>query len=402
MFYSAPDRFRGRRRAPALAHHRAMRFAFDEEQAQLRAAARRFLDEQSSSARVRAAMQSELGWDPEVWRRIGAELGWTSLTIPEQFGGAGYGHVELVALMEETGRALLCAPLLSTVCLGAGALLVAGTDEQKRRYLPAIAEGALIGTLAHLGPSGRPGADGVEVRCRRDGGDYLLSGTASYVLDGHAAELIIVAARLPDSRGERGLCLLAVDGDAAGLERRALGTVDMTRRQAELTLRDVRVPASALLGEEGGGAPALARVLDLACVALAAEQVGGAERCLEMSVEYAKVRQQFGRPIGSFQAVKHMCADMLVHVETARSVAYAAGWAAAAGDAELEALAPTAKAWCSDAYVACAADTIQVHGGIGCTWEHDAHLYFKRARSSATLFGDATYHRARCADRIGI
>jgi alkylation response protein AidB-like acyl-CoA dehydrogenase len=220
------------------------------------------------------------------------------------------------------------------------------------------------------------------------------------VPDGHSADLLVVAARREGTRGDDGLSLFLVPGDAAGLERRALPTMDQTRRQAHLELRDVRVPASALLGQEGGAGPALRRSLDLAAVALAAEQVGGAQRCLDLAVDYARERVQFGRPIGSFQAIKHKCADMLVLVETARSAAYYAGCVAAEGSAELGVAASLAKATCSEAYFRCAADCLQIFGGVGFTWEYDPHLYFKRAKSTETLLGDPDSHRERVAAAV--
>jgi alkylation response protein AidB-like acyl-CoA dehydrogenase len=377
-----------------------MRFAFTDEQEALRVAARAFLRNHSSPAEVRATMATEAGYDPEVWGRI-ADLGWTSIIVPEVYGGAGLGHVELVALMEEMGTALLCAPFLS-ICLGVNALLAAGTEEQRRLWLPRVVAGEAIVTLASTGPAGRWDASGVEMVARRDANHFVLDGTASFVLDGHTAHLLIIAARRAGSSGEAGVSLFAVPAGTAGVERRLLPTMDQTRKQAEVRLATVRVPAAALMGEEGAGWPALARTLDLGAVALSAEQVGGAQRCLDMSVEYAKERLQFGRPIGSFQAIKHKCADMLLRVESARSASYYAGWAAAAGDPELPVLASLAKAYCSDAYFRCAAESIQIHGGVGFTWEYDVHLYFKRARSSEVLLGDATYHRELVARRIGL
>jgi alkylation response protein AidB-like acyl-CoA dehydrogenase len=378
-----------------------MRFAFTEEQEALRAAARRFLEACSSPAQVRAVMTTERGYDPDVWRRI-AGLGWPSVLVPERYGGAGLGYVEIVGLMEEMGRALCCAPFLSTVCLAATALLIGGNETQRREHLPGIAAGTTTATVAHAETSGRWDAGGIAARARREGGGFVLDGTKRFVLDGHTADLVIVAARREGSHGEQGVSLFAVPADAPGLERRLLPTMDQTRKQAEIRLAGVRVPAAAVLGEEGGGWPVLRDTLDRAAIALAAEQVGGAQRCLDMSVAYAKERMQFGRPIGSFQAIKHKCAGMLVRVESARSAAYYAGWAAAAGEAELPALASLAKAYCSDTYFRCAAENIQIHGGIGFTWEHDAHLYFKRAKSSETLFGDATFHRERVAREMGL
>ena len=379
-----------------------MDFAFTEEQQELRATARDFLAAHSGSEQVRAAMQSELGYDPQVWKQIAAELGWPSVIIPEAFGGLGLGYVELIALMEVMGGALLCAPFFSSVCLGANALLAGGTEEQKKEYLAGIAAGQTRATLALTEASGRWGAAGIEATARREGGDYVLSGKKSYVLDGHCADLLVVAARREGTTAEAGISLFAVPASSRGVERRALPTLDQTRRQAEIVLRDVRVPASALMGNEGEGWGALARTLDLAAIALSAEQVGGAQRCLDMSVEHAKQRVQFGRPIGSFQAIKHKCADMLVQVESARSASYYAGCVAAEDGDELPLVASLAKAYCSDAYFHCAANAIQIHGGVGFTWEYDVHLYFKRARSTEIFLGDAAYHRELVARRMGL
>jgi alkylation response protein AidB-like acyl-CoA dehydrogenase len=379
-----------------------MEFVFNEEQEELRSAARSFLADHSASEQVREAMESELGYDPKVWERIGAELGWPSVVIPEEYGGLGLSYVELVALMEVMGGALLCAPFFSSVCLGGNALLVAGTEEQKAEHLPGIAEGQTLVTLAHSEPSGRWGADGIETLARKQGGDYLLSGHKRYVLDGHCAELLIVAARQEGTAGEQGISLFAVPADAAGVERQALPSMDQTRRLSEIELREVRVPASALMGSEGEGWPALSKILDLAAVALSAEQVGGAQKCLDLSVEYAKERVQFSRPIGSFQAIKHKCADMMVRVEAARSASYYAGCVAAEDGEELPVVASLAKAYCSDAYFHCAAESIQIHGGVGFTWEYDVHLYFKRAKSTEIFLGDAAYHREQVAQRIGL
>jgi alkylation response protein AidB-like acyl-CoA dehydrogenase len=379
-----------------------MRFAFDDEQEALRTSARSFLDTHSSSARVREAMETDRGYDLETWRQISRDLGWTSVIIPEKYRGAGLTYVELVGLMEEMGRALLCAPFFSTVCLAANALLLAGDEAHQRDYLPRIAAGEITATLAYTEPNGRWDAAGIAAVARREGAGFVLDGTKSFVLDGHVADVLIVAARREGSRADEGVSLFVIPGEAPGLERRRLPTMDQTRRQAEVQLRGVRVPAAALVGEEGAGWAVLSATLDLAAVALAAEQVGGAQRCLDMAVAYAKERVQFGRPIGSFQAIKHKCADMLLRVESARSASYFAGWAAAAGDAELPVLASLAKAYCSDAYFQCAAEALQIHGGVGFTWEYDVHLYFKRAKSSETFLGDAVYHRERVARGMGL
>jgi alkylation response protein AidB-like acyl-CoA dehydrogenase len=377
-----------------------LNFSFTEEQQELRDAARAFLADASSSERVRAAMASELGYDPEVWKRIGSELGWPSAIVPDQFGGLGLGMVELVALAEPMGEALLCSPFFATVCLAAQVVLAAGSDEQRRRHLGPLAEGSVRAALAHAEPG--LAHDEVALEARREGGDYRLDGVKRYVIDGHTADWIAVSARAPGSAGEDGISLFVVPGDAPGLARQALPTMDLTRRQAELRFAGVRVPASARLGDEGGGAAPLRRALDLGAIALAAEAVGGAQRCLDLSVAYANERVQFGRPIGSFQAIKHKCADMMVRVETARSAAYYAACAAAEGAGDLSVAASLAKAYCCEAYYHCAAEAIQVFGGVGFTWEYDPHLYFKRARASESLLGAPAWHRERVAHAIGL
>ncbi|HEX2486187.1 MAG TPA: acyl-CoA dehydrogenase family protein, partial [Myxococcota bacterium] len=305
-----------------------MRFAFTEEQEELRATARAFLAEQSSSERVRAAMESEAGFDAATWKRIGTELGWTALAIPEACGGLGLGPIELTALLEPMGEALLCAPFFATVCLGAAAVLEAGSEAQQAEHLRPVAEGGAVATLAWAGAGPGVGAEAVAALARRVGGprgDFELDGVFPDVLDGHAADLLVVAARAPGSEGEAGVSLFALPADAAGLSRAQRPTLDRTRRLARVELRSVRAPAAALLGDEGAGGAALERTLDRARVALAAEQVGGAQRCLDLAVAYAGSRVQFGRTIGSFQAIKHRCAELMVRVETARSGAY---WAA--------------------------------------------------------------------------
>jgi alkylation response protein AidB-like acyl-CoA dehydrogenase len=379
-----------------------MRFAFTEEQEALRATARAFLSEHSSSEQVRRAMQSELGFAPELWKTISAQLNWPAVSIPEDCGGLGLGDVELAALLEVMGEVLLCAPFFSTVCLGANALRIAGSDAQKREWLPAIAEGRTLATLAAFEPDKNWSAAGIEAEAHRQGGDYLLTGRKRFVLDGHCADLLVVAARREESRGDDGISLFTVPSEAQGVERRALPTLDQTRRLAEIELHGVRVPASARLGEEGSGAAALERILELAAIGLAAEQVGGAQRCLDLAVAHAKSRVQFGRPIGSFQAIQHRCADMMLRVESARSAAYYAACVAAENGEGLARVASLAKAYCSDAYFHCAADSLQVHGGVGFTWEYDVHLHLKRAKWAESYLGDPVFHRERVARLIGL
>jgi alkylation response protein AidB-like acyl-CoA dehydrogenase len=369
-------------------------FAFSEEQEELRRSVRRFLEDKSPEAEVRRLMETNEGYDPAVWTQMAQQLGLQGLTIPEEYAGSGFSYVELIVVLEEMGRALLCAPYYATVALAANALLASGDDAAKKEFLPGIASGETIATLAFTEDSGRWDEDGITLEATKSGDGWTLSGHKMFVFDGHTANLIIVAAR---SGGA--VSLFAVDGSASGLTRTALSTMDQTRKQARLEFSNT--PAR-LIGAEGHGWPVLSKVLDLAAVALAAEQVGGAQKVLEMSVEYAKVRVQFGRPIGSFQAIKHKCADMLLEVESAKSAAYYAGWAAAEDNDELPVVASLAKAYCSDAYFHAAAENIQIHGGIGFTWEHPAHLYFKRAKSSELMLGDPSYHRELLAQRIGI
>ena len=379
-----------------------MEISFSEDQNELRRAARRFLEVASSEERVRAAMETERGYDVATWAQLSEELAWTALTIPEQYGGLGMSYLDLHSLMEEMGRALLCSPFFSTICLGANALLLGGSESQKERYLPGIAGGETTATLAFAETNGRMDAEGVEASYRRSDSGYILDGDKSYVLDGHTADVLIVAARSEGSNGAGGVSLFLVPGDADGVKRAWLPTMDQTRRLASIELRGLALPDDALLGEEGRGWDLCERTLDLARIALAAEQVGAAEMCLDLSVEYAKVRKQFGRPIGSFQAIKHKCADMLMMIESARSAAFYASALAAQGDSDLEEAASSAKAFCSDTFFHCAAETIQIHGGIGFTWEHAAHMYFKRAKATETLFGDPAFHRERVAKCMGL
>jgi len=374
-------------------------FAFSEEQEELRRSVRRFLEDKSASTEVRRLMETTDGYDPKVWSQMANELGLQSLHIPEAYGGQGFSFVELGIVLEEMGRALLCAPFFSSVALAADAILNAGTKVAKKELLPGIANGETIATLALAEPNGRWDATGIETLATKEGDAYTLSGTKRFVIDGATANLIIVAARLPKTKGERGIGLFAVRGDADGLSRATLQPLDPTRKQAEITLQDVKATA---IGKPGKDWPALQKTLDQISVLLSAEMVGGAQRALDMAVQYAKDRVQFGRPIGQFQAIKHKCAEMLLQIESAKTATYYAMWVAAKDDPELSTVAPMAKAFCSDAYFFAASENIQVHGGIGFTWEHDAHLYFKRAKSSELLFGDPVYHRELLARRLGI
>lgn len=379
-----------------------MEFRFTEEQEMIRATAETFLAELSTSAAVRAAMVTERGYDPALWQRMCADMCWQAMHIPEEYGGLGLGYVELVATLEQMGRYLLCSPFYATVCLAANALLVAATDAQKRHYLPQLAAGT-TGTLAFTGSSGRWDAATVEVTCTPEGDGYRLRGSYRYVPDGHTAQLLVCAARAPGSEGEAGISLFVIAADTPGISRQWLPTMDQTRRQAQLVFDDVLVPAAALLGEAGEGWLPLARIIDLATVAIAADQVGGAQQSLDMTLAYLQERVQFGRVIASYQAVKHKAADMMVRAEAGRSAIYYAACIAdealAGGPLgrELAEAASIAKAYCSDAYFFNAGCGIQLHGGVGFTAEYDIQLYFKRAKSTETFLGNGAWHRERLA-----
>jgi alkylation response protein AidB-like acyl-CoA dehydrogenase len=371
-----------------------MNFAFTAEQAELKRSAARFLAAHCGGAQLRAAMGGASGHDAAAWKSA-CELGWPGLVVPEAHGGAGLGWVELVAVAEETGRSLACLPFFSTVCLAANAVLVAADSAQRAELLPRFASGEVTGALA-FAEEAEVDPMAIDTVAREDAAGFALSGTKRYVVDGATADVLLVTARAPATPGDDGVALFVVDARAPGVAREPAPTLDPTRRLCTVDLHDVRVSRGARLGL--GGATALGRILDRAAVALAAEALGGAERCLDMATEYAKTRVQFDRPIGSFQAIKHRLADMLVAVETARSAAYwAACVASSDDDGELPVAAALAKSYCTEAFFRCAAECVQIHGGIGFTWEHDAHLYLKRARGSLSLLGSAARDRERVA-----
>lgn len=363
-------------------------FVFTDEHQELRKTVRSFLEKRSDEKAVRAVMMTETGYDPEVWRQLAEELGLAGLIVGEEHGGAGFGPVELLVAMEEMGRALLCAPFLGSSVFAARALVECADDAAKRELLPRLADGSCIASVAYAEPNGRWDLAGIGMKA-----GAMLDGEKTLVLDGHVADVLLVVAR-----GPAGLELLRVDGAAKGLERSAIPPLDLTRRIARV--RFAGTPAQRI--SSGDQTANLERVLAFVCAALAAEQVGGAQKCLELATGYAKTRLQFGRPIGSYQAIKHKCAEMLVAVEFAKSAAYNALFGAAAGEPDFVESAAMAKAYCSEAYFRAAADTIQIHGGMGFTWEASPHLYFKRAKASELLFGDAAYHREALARSVGL
>jgi alkylation response protein AidB-like acyl-CoA dehydrogenase len=382
-----------------------MDFGFSQEQELLRQTARSFLDKECASAFVRRMMDDPTGTTDEFWARL-AELGWLGLVYPETHGGVGLGLVDLTVVLEEMGRAVMPGPFFSTVLLGGLAIAEAGSEAQRQAWLPKIAAGQARATLALTEDSARWDAAGVTLAAKpgRKGG-WVLSGTKLFVPDGHGADVLVVAARTAKPTKEdptHGVSLFLVPMPTRGLTATLLPTMDQTRKLAEVTLVRVAVPPDALLGTLHQGWGPLARVLDRATVGLCAEMCGGAQRVLDMCTEYAKVRVAFGKPIGTYQAVKHRCADMLVAVENAKSITYYAAWAMDENAADAPLAASMAKAYVSDAYRKIAGDGIQLHGGIGFTWEHDLHLYFKRAKGSEVAFGDATLHRERVAQLINL
>ncbi len=368
----------------------ATAFSFTDEQRQFRDVARRFLGDVSPPTAVREWMESASGFDPAVWDRLAKELGFCAIHVPEAYGGQGFSFVELGIALEEMGRALLCAPYFSSAVLATGAIQHGGSEAEKMALLPDLAAGTRRATLAFTEPSGGWDVEQVALTATPVGGGYRLDGEKRFVLDGCTADFIIAVARAPGSRGADGLSLCILPGDAKGIERRPLRSLDPTRKLAHLTFHGAR---AAPLGEPEGAAAPLKRALAEAAAALANEMVGGAQRMLDSAVDYAKLRMQFGRQIGSFQAIKHKCADMLLEVELAKSAAYRAAAAVAEDDTDAPALASLAKASASEAYLGAAAACIQIHGGIGFTWENDTHLWFKRAKASEALLGDAAYHR---------
>jgi alkylation response protein AidB-like acyl-CoA dehydrogenase len=370
-----------------------MSLTFTEEHDELRATVRQFLADKSDERAVRTQMASERGWDPEIWKQMAEQIGLTGLIVPEEHGGAGFGPVELCIVMEEMGRSLACAPYLATAVTAANALLLCADAGSRGALLRGIAAGETIATLASVEPSGCWDLSGIEMRARPKEEGWLLDGSKCWVLDGHTADVILVAART-----DAGLELFRVDAGAEGLTRAPLPELDLTRKLADLSFS--ATPAARL--SQGDQTAALERVMALTLTALAAEQTGGAQACLDMATGYARTRLQFGRPIGSYQAIKHKCADLLVEVEFARTAAYHASFCAAEAPDELLEAATLAKAYCSEVYFHAAAENIQIHGGMGFTWEHPAHLYFKRAKASGLLFGDAAHHREALADRIGL
>lgn len=358
----------------------------------LRDTLRRLLSSKCTQADVRRTMEEPAGCDPALWQQL-AQMGIPGLLVPAEFGGAGAGPIELEMVMEEAGAVLLCSPLLSSMVLAVTALLASGDANAQRRLLPDIASGERIATLALTGARGSWTLEGVEVSGQQRAGEWLLSGSADYVTHGQLADILLVVATTA-----HGPTLFEVAPVASGVTRTALPTFDHTLRLARIEL--AAVPAQPI-GSIGKGWAAAAAALDMALVALAGDQAGGTRSVLAMTVDYAKTRIQFGRPIGSFQAIKHMAADLLLEAESATSAARHAARTLAEGSSESSAAISLAAFACADAYVTTAATSIQMHGGIAFTWDHPAHLYLRRARAAAQLFGTSAQHRERYLQQLG-
>ncbi len=375
-----------------------MDLGLNETQQMLKNSAREFLQAECPDTYVRAMEEDARGYTPDMWQKI-AEQGWLGLIFPEEYGGVGLTYLDLSVLLEEMGRALLPGPFFSTIVMGGMAIMDAGTDEQKRRLLPQICDGQHIVTLALTEPSARWDAAGIQTAAAQNAdGSWTLNGTKLFVPNAHVADTYIVAARTGDS--ERDITLFFVPGDADGVTQTLLKTI-ASDRQSEITLDGVSLPAEAALGEVNKGWDTIEKVLAWGAIGKCAEMVGGAEQVLEMTVEYAKQRTQFGRPIGSFQAIQHHCANMATDVEGSRYITYQAAWLLSEGEAAAQEVA-MAKAWVSDAYRRICALGHQCHGAIGFTKEHNMQLYSRRAKAAELAFGDTDFHLETVADGLGI
>jgi alkylation response protein AidB-like acyl-CoA dehydrogenase len=380
-----------------------MDLGFDETQQMLKNSAREFLAQECQHTLVRAMEEDEKGYSPELWQQM-VDLGWNGLAFPEEYGGTGGSFLDLAVLVEEMGRALVPGPFFSTVVLGGLTVLDAGSDAQKQELLANICEGQTIMTLALTEASATFQPWGVQVQAKRDGEDYVINGAKLFVPDAHVSDVMLVAARTSegggDSDGSSGITVFLVPGNSQGITATPLSTL-ASDKQCEVVFTDVRVPANDVLGEVGGGWPIVERALERAAAAKCVEMLGGAEAVLDMTVEYAKQRVQFGRPVGSFQAVQHHCADIATEVECSRYMAYQAAWRVSEGlPAATE--VSMAKVWVSQAYRRVCAIAHQSHGAIGFTKEHNLQLYTRRARAQETAFGGAGSHKELVAQALGI
>ena len=378
-----------------------MQFRFTPEQTAIADSARRFLAEFATPQALHSYIETPTPMHQPLWDAMTQRMGWLGVAVPEHLGGAGLTAVELAILMQQTGAALAPVPLFATTALAIPAILAAATPAQQADLLPPILAGAPA-TLCFTNPAGTPGCAGVTAELRRNGQNFRLTGAAGFVPHAEAARHLVIACRALGSVAEEDISLVALPASWPGLHYTHHTTLDMTRPYSTIHFKNVDIPRHTILGEPDAAGSALCQTLSFAAAMLAAEQLGGAERVLAMSLDHAKQRIQFARPIGSFQAIKHKLADMLLLVESARSAAYYAACTAAEAPEHLAEAASIARAYCSEAFTNCTAEAIQIHGGMGFTWEHPAHLYFKRARASSTLLGDASYHREIVARFMGL
>ncbi len=378
-----------------------MDLGLDEQQEMLKNFARDFLEKECPESLVRQMEEDEKGYSPDLWQKM-AQQGWMGLIIPEQYGGTGMNVCELVVLLEEFGRALVPGPFISTVVLGAVPILEAGTAEQKQQILPKIAAGELIMTMALTEPSAKWDADGVQLEAKKDGNDFVLNGVKLFVPDAHVTDQMVVVARTSKGKSpEDGVTVLLVDSKSAGISYEVLKTI-AADKQCEVTFKDVRVPAANVLGQVDEGWPVVEKTKKVATVAACAYLVGLAQMDFDITLNYAKERVQFGRPIGAFQAIQHKLADVVIDVDGSRFITYKAAWSLQEGEPDAEAMIAMAKAWTSDASRRVVAHGQQIHGGIGFTKEYKIQLYFRRQKWMELMWGDADYHRERVAQSLAV
>ena len=377
-----------------------MDFGFTEEQEMLRTSARDFLTTECPSDLVKEMAEDEQGYKPDMWAKM-AELGWMGLAFPEEYDGMGMTFLDLAVLLEETGRAVLPGPFFSSVVEAGFAVLEAGSEEQKKEILAKIATGEAIATLAVTEPSASYEPSAIAVSAKAEGDGYVINGTKLFVDNAHITDYIIVAARTKEGgKPEEGITLFVVEGKAPGITTTLLKTISGSK-QCEVIFDKVKVPKSGVLGDADKGWPVVEKVIEKAAVAKCAEMVGGAQAALDMSVAYAKERVQFGRPIGSFQAIQHHCANMLIDVDSSRFLTYQAAWKVSEGmEAVME--VSMAKAWVNEAYRRVTQLGHQIHGGIGFCMDHDMPLYFKAAKTGESLFGTSDWHREKVAQELGL
>jgi alkylation response protein AidB-like acyl-CoA dehydrogenase len=376
-----------------------MDLGLDEQQEMLKNFARDFLEKECPEQLVRAMEDDEKGYSPELWQKM-AQQGWMGLIIPENYNGTGMNICELIVLLEEFGRALVPGPFISTVVLGGVPIMEAGTEEQKQQFLPKIASGEIIMTLALTEPSAKWTADGVQLEAKKDGSDHVLNGTKLFVQDAHVTDYMIVAARTGDS-GENGITLFIVDSKSPGIKYEVLKTI-AADKQCEVTFENVKVPAANILGKEGEGWPIIEKTKKVATVAACAYLVGLSQMDFDVTLNYAKERVQFGRPIGSFQAIQHKLADAVIDVDGSRFITYKAAWSLQEGEPDADLMISMAKAWTSDASRRVVAHGQQIHGGIGFTKEYKIQLYFRRQKWMELMWGDADYHRELVAQKLEV